>query len=225
MWNLNKPSNQVRLVIILLVILIGVGLYSFIYKPGSGNIDNLLGELNSQNFPIDSPVVEDYSEIILDPAESIRFGNEFIVTFNEWKVDKGYLGSNVEGIKCSVPTENCPIFIVAKDNFMFYLSPRNIQTAFEVRDNVVEYRDDFTVPTTEGEKIFTTLNVNVYVPNEAGSLEAESANVTVLNSVQEVFGCIKNNLCLSSGVLPSNPEEHKLYLNSFKDLLLSINTN
>lgn len=225
MMNLNKASNQVRVVILLLVILIGVGLYSLIYRPENQNIDALLSELNSRNFPIDSPLEEDYSEIILKPSESIKFGTEFLVTYNNWKVEKGYLGKTVEGIKCSVYTVNCPVFIVEKNNFSFYISPRKIQTVFEARDNRFEYKEDLAVPTTEGEKNFTTLNVNVYVPNEAGSLEPNSANVTIQNSIQEVFGCIKDNICFSSGVLPSNPEEHKLYLDAFKDLLLSINTN
>lgn len=225
MWNINKPGNQIGIVIILLVILVGVGLYAIVYNPGTGVIDNLLGELNSQNFPITSPVKENSTKILINQSESIKFKDQYLVTSNDWKVEEGYLGSNIEGIKCSNGATNCPIFIISKGNVRFYISPQKIQTIFEARDNQFEYKDDFSIPSTEGQKIFTSLNVNVYVPSDVGSVESESANVTVENSIQELFGCIKNNLCFSSGVLPSNPEEHKLYTDSFKDLLLSINTN
>lgn len=218
MFNINKPGTQIVVAIILLVVIIGVGIFALVYKPSSTYVNDLLGNLSEEQFPINNDEESKVTSIVLQ--DKLTFSEDTLEFQNQWNVTEGYVGKIVNEISCTNNSANCPIYSVTKDNFTFYISSKEIKTFTE--NNSENEEIAVQLNTALGTKDFKHVLATVYVPIESAEVSEDSVSVNLVKIEQEIFGCVKENICLSTGIIPLDTALHDLYMEAFNDLLLSI---
>lgn len=214
MFNIGRERNQIIIVIGLLLLIVGVVAFALFYKPQ--NNSDLLGNIESNSVSTTKTVAPSLS-IEIKNSNTISFNGKSITFLNGWNVEEGLIGEEPYGFKCSQNESNCPIYKIVKDSAAFYFSTEEFNITFNGEEDI-KYKTDLILPTFDGEQSFVYYERATYIPISEKDNQYEFANQTI-----EIEGCITENVCLSTGVLPRDRGLNQDALTLFKELLISIN--
>lgn len=214
MFSIGRERNQIIIVIGLLLLIVGVVAFALFYKPQ--NNSDLLGNIESNSVSTTEAVRPSLSIEIKNP-NTITLKDKTILFLNGWNIVEGQIGEEPYGFKCSQNKNNCPIYKIIKDSAEFYFSTEEFNITFNGEEDI-KYKTDLIFPTFDGEQSFVYYERATYIPISEKDNQYEFANQTI-----EIEGCITENVCLSTGVLPRDRGLNQDALTLFKELLISIN--
>lgn len=214
MQETKRFNYEIYAVLVLGVVFIATVIVAFLYK----------GEVLDLTIPEPVSYVDD-SETYIEATEAntIKLKSRYYSLENDWTQVDASRGASYENIECIDTSKNCLIYKINRGDITFYVSDSPVRAINNSEEGVnAESTYNIDVQTKEGPKLFQYTSVNVYVPNEELALNADSAGVEIVKYTQQVYGCINKNLCITSGNIPLDQEENKIYLDNFYNLVLSI---
>lgn len=219
MLDIRKEKDQIIIAVIGLVLIIIAVLVAIFFRDFTTTFNQEVIDAQSKELLLKAnpQIIDASKQINIQSPGFIEFSSQTILLNNGWQVKEGRLGKEVFGIICKSQTKDCPVFIIAKDEFEFYLSNQSINYN---RKNIegITYKDGYIVTTFAGDLNFSYYNSLVYVPDVSAQGGVVSSEI-----LTELKGCINSSLCLTSGLLSTDKEENNKYLDAFKELLISIN--
>lgn len=219
---MNEQKSAVRIGLIFLAVVILVFAFYFLYPQFSKNteVPHDLGDQFVQN--------DISKEVVVNNSNEITFASTKIIFKEPWIVKTGQLGVTNTSFWCEGDSTLCFVYSITDGINEFYVG--NYKIGKNITTTVIPTEENLDgVPWTNTFRIYRLKlennDPNASISNLNAGYEGSSEEYIAdpnNGPIVQIVGCLKDNVCVSSGVLSQDPDEHLNTYNSFINFLNSI---
>ena len=151
----------------------------------------------------------------LDDLKRFTLGGKTIKLGTEWNAINYYVNTEGFNLKCAGITDNnCSAVLLSNGVSSFYLSS---PTQISILDGPTGFKKTIKLGTKTKAVDFTFEQSDTYVT----SYSDQTGEIDI-KIYKQIYGCLRENVCLSSGMLPMSQLENEKHVNDFINLVAEI---